>query len=465
MLKAPDQPSAVPISRVRRTTTSFVLITFTFLVALLCVLLLSCTLTQSRIASIAVNGVNISIWKLDYIRVQWNDVRQQLSAQQCKLAQAQDRQRAASENSADFNLEYKPKRTLFDAKMEAVIDRVSDVNAALAIKLKSQGPVERLETIGTAEKALVGNAPELQPVLDDILKAGNDYRPLDTRRMKMRGDLEAANGEVVALTDNVNATKAALDGIFATQIGVKQLDDATRERVENAMYELYSGGKYSTDCRDGLTAKRNMPKAVDLPTLQAVTNYILLMSPDVLTLTLVIAMGVLGSALQMTHALFKFDEVDRVGAYFLRLCVGAITALIIFIVSKAGIPLVADTSRMAEETPINPYLVSFLAIISGLMSENAIMSVQNRATKLFGANTPSEPERWARTDLHKAFELAKRNPESVRQLLAASPDEFNGWISGTSALPVEAQTLIAGVLGLSRRDLFTDFPPGSGKGE
>jgi len=463
MPTAPDEPFAGRISRARHSIISSALIVFTLLVALLCVLLLSCTLTQTRLGSIAVNGVNISIWKLDYIRVQWSDIRQQLGTELCTLALAEEKERAASEANAEFDVKYQPERTAFDAKMEPLVDAITKVDPVLAGSLKDRGPVERLEGITAYQKALTDKAPELKPLIDDVLQRSPHYRQTDAERIEVRDKLKAAKGMVATLTENVNATKASLDDIFATQIGAKQLDDATRERVENAMYELYSGGKYGTSCGGSAPGDRSSGAAAVRTGrsfgLRDLTNYILLMSPDVLTLALVIAMGVLGSALQMTHALFKYDELDRVGAYFLRLCVGAITALVIFIVSKAGIPLVADTSRMAGETPINPYFVSFLAIISGLMSENAIISVQNQATKLFGTDAPPEPERWARTDLQPAFELSQRDPERVRLLLAADPKEFDDWISGKAPIPASAQTLIAGVLGASPRDLFTDLPP------
>ena len=91
-------------------------------------------------------------------------------------------------------------------------------------------------------------------------------------------------------------------------------------------------------------------------------NWLLVMPPDILTLVLVISMGILGSALQMTHALFRQNRIERPGAYFLRLGVGAITALVIFIVAKAGVPVIADASRLGGDAPINP--ISFPSLRS-----------------------------------------------------------------------------------------------------
>jgi hypothetical protein len=89
----------------------------------------------------------------------------------------------------------------------------------------------------------------------------------------------------------------------------------------------------------------------------------------------------------MTYAYFVKNQAITAGGYFLRLSVGAITALVIFIVAKAGVPVIADASRLGGDAAINPYLASFPAIISGLLSENAIASVQAQGAKVFGAGT------------------------------------------------------------------------------
>ena len=91
--------------------------------------------------------------------------------------------------------------------------------------------------------------------------------------------------------------------------------------------------------------------------------------------------------MQVTNAYFKSGVSGTLGGYFLRLSVGALAALIIFIVAKAGVPIVADFSRLGGDAAINPYFVSFLAIISGLLSENAIANIQEQGTRFLGAAT------------------------------------------------------------------------------
>lgn len=81
----------------------------------------------------------------------------------------------------------------------------------------------------------------------------------------------------------------------------------------------------------------------------------------------------------------------------------------------------------------------------------------------FASETAADPQRWARFDLHDAYAKAIRNPSNVRQLLNTEDAQFEGWISGKDAIPVAAQIMMAGVLGMRLRDLFTDIPPDDAK--
>lgn len=69
--------------------TSTILIVFTLVIGLLCVLVLSCTLTQTRMSTISVDGVVVSIWKLNSIGRQWADIRTELAEHSDQLTKLQ----------------------------------------------------------------------------------------------------------------------------------------------------------------------------------------------------------------------------------------------------------------------------------------------------------------------------------------------------------------------------------------
>jgi hypothetical protein len=421
-------------SKFRQVATSISLVLFTSAVGLLCILVLACTLTQTRLSAISIDGVTISIWKLDDTRTQWKKIRDRIRDQSEALIKAKQELDDAQQSLANDDGVYRPARTPLDAELQALRAGISGYEPDLA-KAMVGSPGEQVSMLDTAKDRLLKAHPELQESINKIADLDKTYEPIYAERMTLEAKATVMKGQVKALNDSLTSLQDSLDGLFR-QFSTKPLDDPTRVRLENALFELYSG-KF----------------------LGASMNWLLIMPPDILTLALVILMGVLGSALQMTHALFRQNRIERPGAYFLRLGVGAITALVIFIVAKAGVPVIADASRLGGDAPINPYFVSFLAIISGLMSENAIMMVQAQGAKFFAAETAADPQRWARFDLHEAFTKANRNPNNVKRLLSADDDQFEGWMSGKDAIPGAAQTMIAGVLDMQRRDLFTDIPP------
>ncbi len=421
-------------SRFRQIVTSILLVVFTSAVGLLCILVLACTLTQTRLSTISIDGVTISIWKLDDTRTQWKKIRDRIRDQSEALIKAKQELDDAQQSLANDYGVYRPARTPLDAELQALRASISGYEPDLA-KAMVGSPGEQVSMLGTAKDRLLKAHPELQESISKIADLDKIYEPIYAERMTLEAKTTVKTGQIKALNDSLASLQDSLDGMFR-QFSTKPLDDPTRVRLENALFELYSG-KF----------------------LGASMNWLLIMPPDILTLALVILMGVLGSALQMTHALFRQNRIERPGAYFLRLGVGAITALVIFIVAKAGVPVIADASRLGGDAPINPYFVSFLAIISGLMSENAIMMVQAQGAKFFASETAADPQRWARFDLHDTFAKANRSPTNVRQLLNAEDAQFEGWLSGKDAIPGAVQIMIAGVLGMPRRELFTDIPP------
>ena len=425
-------------SKFRQIVTSILLVLFTSAVGVLCILVLACTLTQTRLSTISIDGVTISIWKLDDTRTQWKKIRDRIRDQSEALIKVKQELDDAQQSLANDDGVYRPARTPLDAELQALKAGISGYEPDLA-KAMVGSPGEQVSMLDTAKDRLLKAHPELQESIRKIADLDKTYEPIYAERMTLEAKAAVKKGQVKALNDSLTSLQDSLDGLFR-HFSTKPLDDPTRVRLENALFELYSG-KF----------------------LGASMNWLLIMPPDILTLALVILMGVLGSALQMTHALFRQNRIERPGAYFLRLGVGAITALVIFIVAKAGVPVIADASRLGGDAPINPYFVSFLAIISGLMSENAIMMVQAQGAKFFAAETEADPQRWARFDLHETFTKANRNPNNVKRLLSADDDQFEGWLSGKDAIPGAAQTMIAGVLEMPRRDLFTDIAPDDAK--
>ena len=415
---------------------SALLVVVTLLLCLLCMLMLSCTLTQTRMSSsITFSGVNVSVQKLNDIRRTWNKLRTQIQDQSGALAEAESNKGKAAVAFATSELEYKPARTLLDAKLGPFIDRLKDIKPPLFNALNKEGPVERLERIESERVGLVETHPELDGSIREIAALGEPYKKIHATHIRLLSESRTRTDIANAAANSLEASQTAFDNLFSSQLGVKSIDPPTRVRIENVLFELDSGNS-----------------------LGRVITWILTLPTEILTLFLVVLMGVLGSCLQLTHQLFIRKEAESVGVYSLRLSVGAITALVIFIVAKAGVPVIADASKFGGDTPINPYFVSFLAIISGLMSEKAIANVQTQAAKYFDSGA-SETLRWARAEVREAVKDSQRNPADLAKNLEVSETALEDWLSGDEPVPLAGQKLFAAILNRPIRDLFTDIPP------
>jgi hypothetical protein len=90
--------------------------------------------------------------------------------------------------------------------------------------------------------------------------------------------------------------------------------------------------------------------------------------PRILVLQLTIVMGMLGSVITMTWSFIKKDSGFTFRRFLILPFVGAMSAFIIFVFIKAGqLTLTAGGSSDA----LNPFVLSFVGIISGLLSERA----------------------------------------------------------------------------------------------
>jgi hypothetical protein len=368
------------------------------------------------------------------VRQQWGTIRSQQRQQGDALGAAEIKRAETSGQKTAAESQYNVARDEMVSLLEEFNFRARPFAPELSAAIGGQSPAEQIGRIQAAADILTGH-PELVPYLkrlnDDYAKFAAAWAERTTKRAI---DAAVVN-QIGNLKFGLQGSKESLDALFGT---IKSnLDEAGRSRIESALYELQpTAGWFSR-----------------------LHNKLMTAQPDVLTLGLVILMGVLGSALQITHAFFIENRIEKPGSYFLRVSVGAITALVIFIVAKAGVPVIADASKLGGEAPINPYFVSFIAIISGLMSENAIASVQAKGAKFFGSDASGEPDRWARDDLNARLQTPELSLKGVGDFLGTTDEVTKSLLAGKTQASGEQQKTIALYLRTPVRDLFSDMPP------
>jgi hypothetical protein len=356
-----------------------ILVVLTFLIGGLGIYFLSAILAQTRLSGITIDGASVSIWKLSYVGEQWADLRRQGEVQRLVRRQVESDRDVFSATAGSAQGSWNQKWSEMGALLDIVSQRVAEKYPDLNVQDPNRA-VEVIVKILARRAELTEKYPDLAPLIDSVENRSASYREAHEKLASVNERSRWILLRLSTLTDDIK-TKGDEQTNLVVSFKPNNMDDATRSRIENAFYELYAG------------------QPSDWGFLRIIPKYwriLLTMQPDTLTLWLVLAMGVLGSSLQVTHASFKSGTAVTTGGYFLRLSVGALTALIIFIVAKAGVPIIADSGRMGSDGSINPYFVSFLAIISGLLSENAIANIQAQGARIFGQASAIGQLRWAR---------------------------------------------------------------------
>jgi hypothetical protein len=410
------------------------LVIATLLLAISCIFILSTVLAQTRLSSITIDGVSLSVRKLFSIGDQWKTTRDQIQTELELRNKARNQRIQLSVNATNATNDLAAKKIYLDELLQTLHRRVDATEPPIAA-VNGKGYPDQIGAMQESQPQLHKDHPELDSFVADVVNAYRDYGAAERASASAGAQLQAVDEQLKDLTERIDNDTKSLNSVF--DLIKPGIDAASRERVENALYELFFSGQW----------------------LKRVSAEFITMDPDNLTLLLVIMMGVLGSALQMTHAFVVRNQAITISGYLLRISLGAITALVMFIVAKAGVPVVTDASRLGGDAPINPHFVAFLAIVSGLLSESALANVQQQGEKLLGQGSAG-PDRWARRDLTP--ELGAQPGLSVAELashLGASETAAAAMLKGEKKIDPAAQKLIAIYLRADMRDLFTDIPP------
>jgi lambda repressor-like predicted transcriptional regulator len=409
------------------------LVAATLLLATACIFILSSVLGQGRLSSITIDGVNLSIRKLVSIGDQWKTTRTQIQTELQLRNSARNQRIDLSVRATNAKNDLSAKRAYLDELLQTLHRRVDATEPSIAA-VNGKGYPDQIGAVQESQPQLHKDHPELDPFVDDIINAYRDYGAAERANASAAAQLQALDEQIKDLADRIDGDTKSLNSVF--DLIKPGIDGASREKVENALYELFFNRQ----------------------TLTQASGAFITMDPDNLTLLLVIMMGVLGSALQMTHAFVVRNQAITISGYLLRISLGAITALVMFIVAKAGVPVVTDASRFGGDAPINPHFVAFLAIVSGLLSESALANVQQQGEKLLGQGSAG-PDRWARHDLTPQLEAQGLSIAALAAHLGVSEMAAAAMLEGEQKIDPEAQKLIAIYLRADMRDLFTDMPP------
>jgi hypothetical protein len=174
---------------------------------------------------------------------------------------------------------------------------------------------------------------------------------------------------------------------------------------------------------------------------------------ELLVLQLTMVMGTLGSLVTMTWLFIRRDSgLGMRRTLFLPL-VGSVSAFIIFVFFKAGQLTISSDSGTSS---LSPFFLSFVGIISGLLSERAYARMESVGTKFFTVD--DDHLRWG-IRLREALDESGMSISQLAGYLGVEESTARGLVDETAPATQSQQALIAASLRKEIREIFTDEAP------
>jgi len=176
---------------------------------------------------------------------------------------------------------------------------------------------------------------------------------------------------------------------------------------------------------------------------------------DFVVMLLAMLMGGVGGILSVAKSIVdrSIPEPSRQD-YFLRPLFGMLTALVVFVLFKAG--QLALSSNISETASLNPFVVGFIGVVSGAMAKPAIDRIERAGASLFGQGAESN---WYARGLKPRLDaLASPERAALVSLLSAGGSMLGEWEKEKAPVSDADTRIIAAFLRLPVRDLFSSYP-------
>jgi H+/Cl- antiporter ClcA len=115
------------------------------------------------------------------------------------------------------------------------------------------------------------------------------------------------------------------------------------------------------------------------------------MPADFVILFLATMMGALGGAFSTLRRLVEEGENPTPSDYVLRPALGFIVAIAVFTLFKAGQLVISSNVNAQSSDTLNPFLIAFIGVISGLVARQAVASIEAAGTRFFTARDAQKP--------------------------------------------------------------------------
>lgn len=243
--------------------------------------------------------------------------------------------------------------------------------------------------------------------------------------------------------DSDASTKRALEAqIAALQQQDRNLDDNSQQQGTPL-----ANAEYWSLTEDFLTFK----------TIVGDLAYNIIALPRMmLILLLSIFMGILGSLIYITKDFYRDPDARGFWDIAFRIGLGAGVAFALFFFAAAGMLALAQ-AKEGGQSDMSPYLISFLGITGGYLSDRVtqwMREVGENAFKIKGDN----PDRWT-IGLGEKLQAAGADSATLANVTGVTAADADAWITNTKQVPGDKQALVAAFLRVHPSQVFTDIAP------
>jgi hypothetical protein len=271
-----------------------------------------------------------------------------------------------------------------------------------------------------------------------------------------RGSLDTFRNQVYKSLQVYTAAHAQYDASISGAQSLKaQLDALTKQKSELDESVAPKGSALANDdywnlCEDFYSFK----------TLVGDWAYKIVLLPKMmLILTLSIFMGILGSLIYLSQEFVRNPDCRNIWDILFRVSLGAGVAFALFFFAAAGMLAMSQSSTGATQSEMSPYLISFLGITGGYLSDRVVQWMREVGENTFKVAPDGPPPRWA-IGLDAALKAAGLSNGALASATGAMPADVDSWAALTKAVPGDKQALIAAFLREHPSRIFTDIAPG-----
>ena len=175
-----------------------------------------------------------------------------------------------------------------------------------------------------------------------------------------------------------------------------------------------------------------------------------------LVLALSIFMGILGSLIYISQDFLRNPDSRGFWDILFRIGLGAGVAFALFFFAAAGMLAMAQDG--GGKTDMSPYLISFLGITGGYLSDRVTQWMREVGESAFRVKTDGPPARWA-IGLGNMLKNAELDAAALAAAANVLVEDAEAWVSLAKPVPGDKQGLVAAFLREHPSRVFTDIQP------